>query len=100
MESRADPPNDQRVATRIEPDVRVAVREATKPGRVEELQDLGARARSALDLRLEAVPQEQDEIGGANLLHLLGRDLQVVRLRPGRSQVLHVDSRACDLLSR
>src|SRR5262249_55661753 len=49
-------------------------------------------------LRLEAVPQEQDEIGRAHRLYLLGRDLQVVRLRPRRGQVRDLDAASTDLL--
>src|SRR5206468_4873840 len=68
MEGCADALHDQRVAMRIEPHVGIPVREAAEPRRVEEMQHVRPGPCSVLDLRLEAVPQEEDEISRTHLL--------------------------------
>ena len=80
--------------------MRVAVRQALEPRRVERADDAVARAGCVLELRLEAVAHEQDELRRVDRLDVARRDLEVVRLGARRRQVLDVRAGRGDLLGR
>ncbi len=50
-----------------------------------------AVSRSVLELRLEALAEQQHEIGVVELLDVAGSRLEVVRLGPGRREVADAD---------
>ena len=96
MEHRAHARDDQAIAHRIQPHVRVAVREGGEPRGVEQRHHLPAPCRR-LELGLEAVPEEEHHVRRADPLHIAGGDLEVVRLGSGRGRVVDPDPRAGDL---
>ncbi len=69
----------------------VAVLQAVETGRLEEVEDVVAVSRSVLELRLEALAEQQHEIGVVELLDVAGRRFEVVRLGPGRREVADAD---------
>jgi hypothetical protein len=77
--------------------VGIAVGTQVETGGVEQAQNVLAGARRVLELGLEAVAEEEDEIRLPDRRDILRRDLEVVRLRPGRSEVLDVYGAVPDL---
>ena len=57
-----------------------------------------AVSRRVLELRLEALAEQQHEIRVVELLDVAGRRLEVVRLGPGRREVANAHRRPADLL--
>ena len=57
-----------------------------------------AVSRGVLELRLEALAEQQDEICVPQLPDVSGRRLEVVRLGSGRREVANVHGRPADLL--
>ena len=64
-ERGGDTSRDLRVANGIEPDVGILVGEEGEPFRVQELKHLVPVARRVLELRLEAVAEEENQVGVA-----------------------------------
>ena len=94
----ADSLDEDGVAQRVEPDVDVAVFEPVETRRVEKAEDVVAVSRGVLELRLEALAEQQDEICVPQLPDVSGRRLEVVRLCSGRREVANVHGRPADLL--
>ena len=78
--------------------MRVVVLEAVQSRRVEELDDCVAAAGGVLELRLEAVPEEQHQVGRLQLADIGGCGLEVVGLRAGGREVDDVDVVTPELL--
>ena len=100
MQRGRDRPNEDGVAERIEPDVRV-VAEPVEARRVEQRDDVRVRVTGgAFELWLEAVAHQQHRPGRLHRRHVVGRQLEIVWLGAGRRQVRDVHARAPDLLGR
>src|SRR5438105_9655268 len=59
-----------------------------------------AVSRRGFDLLLEAVPEQQHQVGRLNVGDTSGRELEIVRLGSGWGQVLDRDVSPADLLRR
>ena len=98
MQRLADHTHEPRVAEGVEPHVRV-VAVPIDAGRVEEGERGAVRGpRRAFELWLEPVSHQEDEPGVLDRCDVVGRELEVVRLRAGGCQIRDVDARAADLL--
>ena len=86
--------DDPREPQRVEPDVWIHVVAAGVDRWAAPIRD------RVLDGGLESAGEIHDDVGIADLLHVARRELDVVRLDTGRSQVRHRDVFAADLLDR
>ena len=77
----------------------VPVGEQVEARGVEKVENVGPVAGGVLELRLEAVAEEEDEPCLAHRRGVDGGELEVVRLRARRRQILDRVAR-CDLLRR